>query len=112
MQEKINNYQQKCNEDIKKFANTIQKRKLEENELSELLIDELSEIVDVDVTEVPITDPKDPDRVTGGTRYLVRIAGGQVLADGNDTTTDNIDHCSMCPVGDMPVSLTKACKFF
>ena len=36
--EQINNYQQKCNEDIKKFANTIQKRKLEENELSEDLV--------------------------------------------------------------------------
>ncbi len=46
--EQINNYQQKCNEDIKKFANTIQKRKLEENELSELLIDELSEDLVID----------------------------------------------------------------
>ena len=53
----------------------------------ELLIDELSEIVDVDTTEYPITDANDPDRETGGHRYIVRIAGGQVLTDGNDYNT-------------------------
>lgn len=75
---------------LNKQINVIELSGTTANELRdqrELLIDELSEIVDVDVTEVPITDPKDPDRVTGGTRYLVRIAGGQVLADGNDFNT-------------------------
>ena len=75
---------------LNKQINVIELSGTTANELRdqrELLIDELSEIVDVDVTEVPITDPNDPDRVTGGTRYLVRIAGGQVLTDGNDYNT-------------------------
>lgn len=75
---------------LNKQINVIELSGTTANELRdqrELLIDELSEIVDVDVTEVPITDPNDPDRLTGGTRYLVRIAGGQVLTDGNDYNT-------------------------
>lgn len=53
----------------------------------EKLVDELSEIVDVEITELPIRDSYDPDRETGGTRYLVQIAGGQTLVDGNDYNT-------------------------
>lgn len=53
----------------------------------DLLIDELSELVDVEVTEMQIYDTNNPERETGGTRYLVRIAGGQVLVDGNDYNT-------------------------
>ena len=53
----------------------------------ELLIDELSEIVDVEVSEMPIYDTNNPERETGGHRYLVRIAGGQPLVDGNDYNT-------------------------
>ena len=49
-----------------------------------LLIDQLSEIVDVEVQEVPIKDPNNPDRETGATRYIVTIAGGQTLVDGNE----------------------------
>lgn len=75
---------------LNKQINVIELSGTTANELRdqrELLIDELSEIVDVDVTEMPITDPNNPDRETGGTRYLVRIAGGQVLTDGNDYNT-------------------------
>lgn len=75
---------------LNKQINVIELSGTTANELRdqrELLIDELSEIVDVDVTEVPITDPNNPDRETGATRYLVRIAGGQVLTDGNDYNT-------------------------
>lgn len=50
----------------------------------DLMIDELSAIVDVDVRETEITDANNPDRKTGGTRYTVSIAGGQILVDGND----------------------------
>lgn len=50
----------------------------------ELLIDELSEIVDVKTIEHKITDTNDPTRETGGTRYIVQIAGGQILVDASD----------------------------
>lgn len=50
----------------------------------ELLIDELSEIVDVSIDEYPVIDQNNPDRETGGHRYIVRIAGGQTLVDGSD----------------------------
>ena len=50
----------------------------------ELLIDELSEIVDVKTIEHKITDTNDPTRETGGTRYIVQIAGGQTLVDASD----------------------------
>ncbi len=53
----------------------------------EKLVDELSEIVDVDITEYPIYDQNNPDRETGGTRYIVQIAGGQMLVDANDFNT-------------------------
>lgn len=75
---------------LNKQINVIELSGTTANELRdqrELLIDELSEIVDVETTEMPITDPNNPDRETGGTRYLVRIAGGQVLTDGNDYNT-------------------------
>lgn len=52
-----------------------------------LLIDQLSEIVDVEVKETPVYDTNNPDRETGGTRCLVTIAGGQTLIDGNDYKT-------------------------
>lgn len=49
-----------------------------------LLMDELSELVDVEVKETPVYDTNNPERETGGTRCLVTIAGGQTLIDGND----------------------------
>lgn len=52
-----------------------------------LLIDQLSEIVDVEVIETPVFDTNNPERETGGTRCLVTIAGGQTLIDGNDYKT-------------------------
>jgi len=50
----------------------------------DLLVDRLSEYVDVSVTENPIYDTNDPTRETGGHRYTVKIAGGQILVDAND----------------------------
>lgn len=49
-----------------------------------LLVDQLSEIVDVQVEETPIKDTNHPDRDTGATRYCVSVAGGQLLVDGNE----------------------------
>lgn len=75
---------------LNKQINVIEMSGSHANELRdqrEKLIDELSEIVDVDVTEMPILDSDDPSRETGGTRYLVRIAGGQTLVDANDYNT-------------------------
>ena len=71
---------------LNKQINVIELTGAKANELRdqrELLIDELSEIVDVEVSEMPIYDTNDPTRETGGHRYLVRIAGGQPLVDGN-----------------------------
>lgn len=53
----------------------------------EVLVDRLSEIVDVQITEYPICDANNPERETGGTRYIVQIAGGQTLVDASDYNT-------------------------
>lgn len=49
----------------------------------DLLIDELSEIVSVEVEETPVIDATDVNRDTGGTRYTVKICG-QLIVDAND----------------------------
>ncbi len=75
---------------LDKQINVIELSGAKANELRDqrdLLIDELSEIVDVEVTEMPIRDKLYPDMETGAHRYLVRIAGGQVLVDGNEYKT-------------------------
>lgn len=46
-----------------------------------LLIDQLSKIVDVQISETPIVDTNYPDRETGAHRFIVKIAGGQALVD-------------------------------
>lgn len=46
-----------------------------------LLIDQLSKIVDVQISETPIVDNNYPDRETGAHRFIVKIAGGQTLVD-------------------------------
>lgn len=47
----------------------------------DLIIDKLSELVDVETEEMPVYDTADPTRETGATRYVVKIAGGQTLVD-------------------------------
>lgn len=72
---------------LNKQINVIELSGPTANELRDkrdLLIDELSEIVDVKTTEMKIYDSNNPERETGGTRYVVQIGGGQVLVDGND----------------------------
>lgn len=72
---------------LNKQINVVELSGTTANELRdqrELLIDELSEIVDVEAEEMPIHDPNDPNRVTNINRYVVRIAGGQLLVDSDD----------------------------
>ena len=71
---------------LNKQINVVELAGSKANELRDkrdVLVDQLSQIVDVEVTESPIYDSNDPDRETGATRYMVRIAGGQMLVDNN-----------------------------
>ena len=72
---------------LNKQINTIELTGPLANELRDrrtLLIDQLSEIVDVQVIETPVYDTNNPDRETGAHRCIVKIAGGQVLVDDSD----------------------------
>lgn len=72
---------------LNKQINTIELSGVKANELRDrrtLLLDQLSEIVDVEVRETPITDTNNPDRMTGANRFMVKIAGGQILVDGSE----------------------------
>ena len=62
------------------FANELRDKRT-------LLLDQLSAIVNIDVSETPITDTNDPTRETGGNRFVVKIAGGQTLVDTNEFNT-------------------------
>lgn len=70
---------------VNKQINAIEMTGTVANELRDkrdVLIDELSAIVDVEVTESPIYDQL--GNATSANRCIVRIAGGQTLVDGND----------------------------
>lgn len=72
---------------LNKQINTIELTGVKANELRDrrtLLIDELSKIVDVQIKETPIIDANNENRETGANRYMVKIAGGQMLVDGSD----------------------------
>lgn len=73
---------------LNKQINTIElSGNMKANELRDrrtLLLDQLSEIVDVETRETEVLDVNNLDRDTGGTRFIVRIAGGQTLVDGNE----------------------------
>ena len=72
---------------LNKQINTIELTGVNANELRDrraLLMDQLSAIVDVDVIEVPITDANNPERETGANRFIVKVAGGQILVDGSE----------------------------
>lgn len=53
----------------------------------DLLIDKLSELVDVTTEEQPVYDTNNAGRETGATRYVVKIAGGQTLVDSSSYNT-------------------------
>ncbi len=72
---------------LNKQINTIELSGTNANELRDrrtLLLDQLSKIVDIETIETPIYDANNPERETGGNRFLVKIAGGQVLVDTNE----------------------------
>ena len=72
---------------LNKQINTIELAGSKANELRDrraLLLDQLSKIVDIDVKETPIVDTNNPERETGGNRFVVKIAGGQILVDTNE----------------------------
>lgn len=73
---------------LNKQINTIELTgSMKANELRDrrtLLLDQLSEIVDIETKETPLSDPKNPDRVTGATNFVVKIASGQMLVNGYD----------------------------
>lgn len=69
---------------INKQINVVEMSGGAANELRDkrtLLVDQLSAIVDVEVSEIPIMDSNDPTRDTGASRFRVKIAGGQSLVD-------------------------------
>ena len=70
---------------INKQINVIEMGGTKANELRDTrdkILDKLSAIVDVEMTEVPIYDSN--NNATGGTRCIVRIAGGQTLVDADE----------------------------
>lgn len=74
---------------LNKQINVIELQGVNANELRDqraLLIDELSELVEVDVRETDVVDPQHPDIITGATNYRVKI-NGQTLVDTFDYNT-------------------------
>lgn len=72
---------------MNKQINTIELSGVKANELRDrrtVLLDQLSEIVDVETRETPIVDTNNPERETGGNRFTVKIAGGQLLVDTSE----------------------------
>ena len=72
---------------LNKQINVVELSGSQANELRDrrtLLLDQLSEIVDIEMTETPIIDANNPERETGASRCIVTIAGGQLLVDGSE----------------------------
>lgn len=72
---------------INKQINTIEINKTRANELRDkrnLLVDQLSKIVDVEVQEIPIPITEGSSEFSGIYRYIVNIAGGQNLVNSYD----------------------------
>lgn len=87
--DQINSYAEEI-ASLNKQINTIELSGTNANELRDqrcLLIDKLSELVSVETEEFPITDPNYPDRDTGATKFIVKIAGGQSLVSGMNYNT-------------------------
>lgn len=75
---------------LNKQINVIELTGTNANELRDqrgYLIDKLSELVDVETEELPVYDTNNPERDTGATKFIVRIAGGQSLVSGMDYHT-------------------------
>lgn len=87
--DQINSYAEEI-ASLNKQINVIELSGTNANELRDqrtLIVDKLSELVSVETQEQKIYDPNNPDRDTGATRYIVRIAGGQNLVSGTNYNT-------------------------
>lgn len=83
--DEINSYAQEI-ASLDEQINVIELTGTKANELRDrrdLIIDKLSQITNVEIKETPVFDSNNPDRQTGATRYIVSIAGGQLLVDGS-----------------------------
>lgn len=72
---------------LNKQINVIELTGSKANELRDrrtVLLDQLSQIVDIETQEIPITDANNPERETGASRFLVKIGGGQMLIDTSE----------------------------
>lgn len=84
--DEINSYAQEISS-LNKQINVIELTGVIANELRDqrtVIIDKLSKVIDVEVTETPIYDTNNPERFTGAHRCIVRVAGGQILVDMNE----------------------------
>lgn len=87
--DQINSYAEEI-ASLNKQINVIELSGTNANELRDqrcAIVDKLSELVSVETQEYDITDPNNPDRETGATKYIVKIAGGQTLVSGTDYNT-------------------------
>ena len=69
---------------INKQINIIEMTGSKANELRDkrdMLVDDLSKIISVEVKETPIVDETQPDRDTGATRYQIWVGGSYELVD-------------------------------
>ena len=72
---------------LNKQINVVELSGSNANELRDrrtILLDQLSQIVDIHVSETPIVDANNPERETGAHRFVVKIAGEQVLVDTSE----------------------------
>ncbi len=72
---------------LNKQINVIELTGTKANELRDrrtVLLDQLSQIANIETQEIPITDPHNPERETGAFRFLVKLGGGQLLLDTAD----------------------------
>ncbi|MBO4890863.1 MAG: flagellar hook-associated protein FlgK, partial [Lachnospiraceae bacterium] len=75
---------------LNKQINTIEVNHVKANELRDkrnLLVDQLSNIVDVKITEIPIYTTEGGTEESGIYRYIVDIAGGQNLVNSYEYST-------------------------
>ena len=69
---------------INKQINIIEMTGTKANELRDkrdTMIDELSKMISIETKETPIVDERDPDRLTGATRFQIWVAGGYEIVD-------------------------------
>ncbi len=75
---------------LNKQINSIELSGPKANELRDkraLLVDELSKIVDVEVSEVPVLNEADNNKPTGANRFTVKISNGNTLVSNYDYNT-------------------------